>query len=123
MRLAVVGSRGFDDYERLSGLLDILHSRGVFTSIVSGGAYGADGLARKYANERGLKIVEYLPDWDKHGRSAGYIRNTEIWANADLGIAFWDGKSKGTSHSFAIAEKLGKKLYIYNYVTGNFYTY
>ena len=38
------------------------------------------------------------------------VRNKKIWEEADEGIAFWDGKSRGTKHSFKLAEKAGKDL-------------
>jgi len=36
-----------------------------------------------------------------------------------MGIAFWDGKSRGTSHSFKIAEEIHKNIIIFNYNDGN----
>ena len=51
MKVAVIGSRGFDDYERLKKVLDTLP----ITTIVSGGASGADSLSEKYADEKGIK--------------------------------------------------------------------
>ena len=83
--------------------------------IISGGAKGADSLARQYANEHAIAIVEYKPEWDKYGRAAGFIRNTDIVNNSDMIIAFWDGKSKGTKHSIGLAHKLNKQVIIIRY--------
>lgn len=120
MRLAVVGSRGFEFYDILKIVIDELRTIYPITTIVSGGAKGADHLAEIYAQENGLETDIYLADWSK-GRGAGYIRNVDIWNNSDLGVAFWDGKSKGTSHSFKLSEKQKKKLYIFNYIDIDFY--
>lgn len=115
MRLAVVGSRGFDDFEYLAEMLDTIHVFSTITLIVSGGADGADSLAARWAKENGVKMLEILPDWNKHGKAAGFIRNVAIWDNADEGIAFWDGQSKGTAHSFEIAKKQNKTITICEY--------
>lgn len=111
MRVAVVGSRTFNDYLLLLNTLDSIP----IDSIVSGGARGADSLAKKYAEASGLLIVEYLPEWDKYGRRAGFIRNVQIVDNSDLVIAFWDGISKGTGHSIDYARKIGKPLKVILY--------
>jgi hypothetical protein len=106
MKLAVVGSRSFFNYKMLSDKLSKLE----ITEIVSGGAFGADYLAEQYAKEHKLPITVFKPDWDKYGKSAGYIRNKLIVDYAEQCIAFWDGKSKGTKNTIDLAKK-EKKLY------------
>ena len=118
--IAVIGSRGFSDRKTAFYLLDKLTSNYETVSIVSGGAAGADSIAEEYAKERDFEILVFPAEWDKYGKSAGYIRNNTIWDNADIGIAFWDGQSKGTAHSFGIAKSQKKKLFVYNYVKGKF---
>lgn len=108
MKLAVIGSRGFDDYALLYVHLDSLQ----IDTIISGGAAGADSLAAKYANEHGIELIEYKPDWAKYGRGAGIVRNKLIIEDADEVIAFWDEVSKGTLHSIKLAEKAGKHVTI-----------
>ena len=41
----------------------------------------------------------------------------DIWNNSDMGIAFWDGTSTGTAHSFDITKKQSKILKVINYIT------
>lgn len=121
MKLAIVGSRGYNGWDKFSKILNIIIKKYNIKTIVSGGAKGADSLARRYAKTYNIELIEYLPDWDKYGKSAGFIRNSTIWNNSDMGIAFWDGVSKGTEHSFSIAKKQNKKLFIYDYNKDNFY--
>ena len=121
MKLAVIGSRDFNDYATLVKFIDQLRKEYNITHIVSGGANGADKLSEKYARENNIPIEIYRPDWERFGKSAGYIRNTDIWNHSDMGVAFWDGESKGTSHSFKIAKSQGKKLFIFNSKTNTFY--
>lgn len=110
MKYAVIGSRSFDDYNRLSIICDKFISNN--DTIVSGGAYGADFLAKEYSKINNINYVEYLPDWDLHGKSAGPIRNKIIVSDSDFVIAFWDGKSKGTKSSIDIAKEQKKPTLI-----------
>ena len=121
MKLAVVGSRGFTDYEILSRVIDELRKVYEITTIVSGGAKGADTLAEKYASDHGLELDIFPAKWKELGKKAGYARNHDIWNNSDFGVAFWDGQSKGTAHSFAIAKNQNKKLFVFNYSDMDFY--
>jgi hypothetical protein len=108
MKLAVVGSRDFSDYELLKSKLDIIHKTQIITLIISGGAQGADSLAEKWAKENNVKTSIFYPDWNQFGKSAGYKRNVEIVKNADAVIAFWDGTSKGTKITIDLAKTLEK---------------
>ena len=92
MRIAVIGSRGLT-VERLEDYLPI-----DTTEIVSGGARGIDACARDYALQHGLKLTEYLPEYNRYGRGAPLKRNITIIENADLVLAFWDGISHGTKY-------------------------
>ena len=113
MRVAIIGSRDFNDYELVKKTLDPVKDK--ITLIVSGGAKGADSLGDRYAQENSIPTEIFIPDWDKHGRGAGYIRNKEIVSNCDVVIAFWDGVSPGTQHSFKLSEQLNKPIKIIKY--------
>jgi predicted Rossmann fold nucleotide-binding protein DprA/Smf involved in DNA uptake len=102
MKLAIIGSRDFSDYEIVKQ--EFLKLKEV-TRIISGGAKGADALAEKISNEFDIPITIYKPDWNQFGRSAGPIRNKLIISDADYVLAFWDGVSKGTKSSIDIAGK------------------
>jgi hypothetical protein len=111
MKLAIVGSRTFNDYELLCGVIDEVKD---IELIISGGANGADSLAEKYAKDHSIPTKIYHADWNKYGKRAGYIRNVDIITNCDCVIAFWDCKSKGTKHSIDLANTQKKKLLIIN---------
>lgn len=106
MKIAVIGSRNFKDYELMKITLDEVRPQ----LIISGGARGADTLAEKYAKENGIPTLIFLADWNRYGKSAGYRRNVDIIANADCVVAFWDGVSKGTKHSIDLAYSAGKEV-------------
>lgn len=106
-RVMVAGSRGFDDYDLLAATLDRLLGGRVGAVIVSGGAKGADLLGERYAADRGLAVERHPPDWKRHGRGAGVIRNGEMVAASDMAVFFWDGASKGTADGIAKAKAKG----------------
>lgn len=101
MKVAVIGSRSL----RVDDLGKYLPD-GV-TEIVSGGARGVDTSAREYALAHGIKLTEFLPEYDKYGRGAPLRRNITIIEHADLVLAFWDGKSRGTKFVIDRCQKRG----------------
>jgi hypothetical protein len=113
MNIAIVGGRDFSDYNLLKKT--ILDSGIEIKQIISGGASGADSLACKFAQEFKIPIIEFIPDWDKYGKSAGYKRNIDIITAADWVFSFWDYKSKGTKLSIDISRQLKKPLEIIKY--------
>ncbi len=93
-RIIVCGSRGWTDRERVA---DRLFDVPTDATIVHGDTKGADRLAHQEAEKLGLLVEPHPADWDKHGKGAGPYRNTEMAKlGADLCIAFWDGRSRGT---------------------------
>lgn len=121
MKLAIIGSRNFSNRELLVATLlrhygpyDIISKKTdwSFSEIISGGAKGADSLGASFAREAFIPLVEHLPDWDKHGKSAGFIRNELIIKDADEILAFWDGVSRGTAHSLRLAKAQKKPTLI-----------
>lgn len=91
MKVAVIGSRGLT----VLNLGEYLPEG--TDEIVSGGAKGIDASAREYAQSHGIRLTEFLPEYDKYGRSAPLKRNITIIEHADLVLAFWDGSSRGTA--------------------------
>lgn len=114
MKLAIVGSRDFDDYELVDKLCAHLVERFDVKAIVSGGAKGADKLGERFARQYGLGMIVFKPDWQQFGKRAGYLRNVDIIEASNIVIAFWDGQSKGTKHSIDIATKAKKFLIVVN---------
>lgn len=106
--IVVCGGRDFDDYQRMSKILTGL----IIPSdiILCGMAKGADLLAYRWAVDNDAKVEDYPADWNKNGKSAGYIRNALMVDNATHVLAFWNGVSKGTKHTIDYARK--KKLAI-----------
>lgn len=109
MKIAIVGSRNFNDYPLLVNILNLFC---LPDEIISGGAKGADTLADNYAENNGIKFTVFKADWNKYGKSAGFIRNRLIVNAADMVIAFWDGESRGTKDTIDKAIALKKLILI-----------
>jgi len=113
MKLAIAGSRTFNDYGKLAVTI---HNHFYFVQIreiISGGAKGADFLAKKYAQQHlNIKYKEFPAEWDKYGKSAGFIRNQTIVDNCDMLLVFWDGLSRGTQDTIEKAKKAKKPTFI-----------
>jgi hypothetical protein len=110
MKLIVAGSREFGNYQLLTKHLDEINSKYGITEIVSGTAKGADSLGELYAKIHNIPIKRFPADWNKYGRSAGYIRNKDMAHYADACICFWVNKSKGTGHMINLAKEYKIRL-------------
>ena len=106
MKLAIIGSRAFNNLDRFHETLLPLKEK--IELIVSGGAKGADSIAENYAKENKIPVIIHYPDWKQYGKKAGIIRNKLIIVDSDAVIAFWDGESKGTKNSIDIAKRQTK---------------
>lgn len=104
MRVAVIGSRGL----RVDNLEKYLPKE--TTEIVSGGARGIDTCAREYAVRNNIKLTEFLPEYERYGRSAPLKRNLLIIDYADYVLAFWDCKSHGTKYVIDNCKKKNKPV-------------
>lgn len=110
MKLAIIGSRKFNDWELLATSLEP-YLKDV-DLVISGGANGADKLGEKWATLNGIETLIFLADWEHFGKRAGFIRNVDIITSCDLCIAFWDGISRGTAHSISLCNKYNKEVKI-----------
>ena len=125
LRIIIAGSRDFNDYELLKkSAIEIITKKTMLpdlTRIISGGARGADTLGERFANEMGLEISRFIPDWEGLGKRAGYVRNAEMAkfavedGNYGVLIAFWDGQSRGTKHMIDLAKRYGLEVHVVNY--------
>lgn len=100
MKVLVCGSRNFNSKEFLFKELSRVNKRREITTLIHGGARGADILAGEWAKTNSIEIVCILPDWNRYGRGAAFIRNIEMLdLEPNLVIAFPVGESKGTRHT------------------------
>lgn len=119
MKLIVAGGRDFTDSNHMDAEIKNLVLNGTIpddAELVCGMARGADATARNlWKTYYGLPVHEFPADWDKHGKAAGFIRNTEMAEFADFLIAFWDGSSRGTKHMIETMKAIGKPVIVIRY--------
>ena len=94
MRVIIAGSRGIENpYKEVC---NAVHASKLHVSVVlSGGARGIDQAGERYAEALEKPCEVFRADWSS-GKTAGFIRNSEMANTADALIAVWDGTSKGT---------------------------
>lgn len=103
MRIIVCGGRNYNNYERVCEVLNGIDREKSIKTVISGGASGADALAKKWANAHNKEFQEFPANWSIHGKSAGPKRNQEMLdAKPQLVVAFPGGR--GT------ADMVGKAL-------------
>jgi hypothetical protein len=130
LRLAIIGSRTFEDYDTLEA--EILKNFNIseIEEVISGAAPGADRLGAQFAKKYGIKLREFPADWNnlthqdakirpnKWGKlydaNAGFRRNKDIIDASDVVIAFTNG-SRGTQHSINLALQSHKKVILVSF--------
>lgn len=107
--IVIAGSRSLQNNYKAISVLDTFFKKykpSEFTA-VSGMARGIDIMARDKAIENGFTVLEYPADWERYGKSAGYIRNAEMTKISHCSLILWDGVSRGTKHMIDLCEKEG----------------
>ena len=112
MKIIIAGGRTFNNYNLIFEKCEEAFSQQTEIEVVSGIAKGADALGELYSKEKGYKLTQFAPDWNKYGKGAGYKRNEQMALYADALIAFWDGESRGTKSMIELAEKHKLKIKI-----------
>ena len=109
MKVALIGSGSFRDYDQLEKKLNKF---GV-SEVVSAGVKGPDHLAEIYAISKGLKYSVLKTHHNEDGRGTDGLRNWQISEKVDMIIAFWDGRSKETIRTIRHAMSIGKFVVVF----------
>jgi len=107
MRVLVCGGRNYGDHVHVNDVLNALHAERPISAIITGAASGADQLASKWAQRRGVRVDEYPADWRRFGLSAGPLRNKLMLdaGHPAIVVAFPGGK--GTANMVWAAKAAG----------------
>jgi hypothetical protein len=113
----ICGTRYFKNADRTAKIMekefDQLFADGHYLKAIHGGAVGVDHWANYLLTKKGGVSIEiFKPEYAKFGAAAPHIRNRRMADKADLILAFWDGKSKGTASVIKYAESRNKKYKI-----------
>ena len=112
MKVCILCSRSIDKAEVVFPAIDRFikeHGTGTLTFLL-GSAKGVDPLTKKYAEARGIDVVEFLPyhlidptvDFNS---KYFFLRTKQMIDNADRVLAIWDTKSKGTEYGIKYSQK------------------
>ena len=74
----VCGGRDFMHPIALIHMLDMYHHHYDISELIHGGARGADSMAERWAEKRDIPMKVFPAQWDKYGKSAGYVRNKQM---------------------------------------------
>ena len=114
-RVLVCGGRKYglgNDKEKLhvSQVLSALHDTRFISTVIEGGAEGADACAKIWADQASVPSQTYNADWKSHGRSAGPRRNQWMLdeGKPDLVVAFPGGS--GTADMVRRAKAAGLEV-------------
>lgn len=89
----MTGGRDYFDDDRVRETIERLAREDPETTIVEGGASGADRACRVHALRCGLSVETYPADWSRGGRSGGPRRNQRmVDSGLDLLVAFPGGR-------------------------------
>jgi len=113
MKAIIAGGRDYNLNAIDISSLETVHKNIKITEVVSGGAKGADTCGELWAKSQHLPVKRFPADWNKLGKSAGYIRNEQMAQYAKVCILFSGGK--GTDLMFDLAKKY--KLVIFDFRT------
>ena len=107
-RVLVTGSRTWTDTGTIRDALASVWGDGAAVLVSGGCPRGADRLAEACWTRWGGHVERHRADWDRHGRAAGYRRNTAmVAAGASVCLAFLRAGSPGASHTAALAQAAG----------------
>lgn len=104
MKVIVCGGRDYSNREFLFEKLQEIHSINPITCLIHGGARGVDSLAKEWALLNNIETKEYLADWNKHGKAAGFIRNKEMLKENPIAVIAFPG-GNGTQNMIDISRK------------------
>jgi hypothetical protein len=109
LRVIICGGRDYDDRRTLFTTLDRIDlERGPFDVLIHGNARGADSIADAWAKSHKVPVLAVLPDWQRHGKAAGPVRNRRMITDCapNLVIAFPGGRGTANMINQARAAKI-----------------
>jgi hypothetical protein len=113
-KVLICGDRNWSFHEPIHSFIDLLNTN---TTVIEGGARGADTIAGDYARSKKMKVTTVHANWNEYKRAAGPIRNREmLQENPDLVVGFHDDifSSKGTKDMISITRTRGFPYMVIN---------
>ena len=117
MKLCIIGSRSVSDASLILPVIDKFVADTKNPVFLIGSAKGVDPLSKKYAENHGIPVVEFVPyhlldTTVEFNSKYFFIRTKQMIDNADKVLAIWDTKSKGTHYAIKYSQKLSKPVMV-----------
>lgn len=110
VRVIICGGRDFDNVIWMRERLEDFHHRvGNITTVIHGGASGADAFAGAWARNRGIDVEVFRAEWAKDGKAAGPIRNQRMLAREPEAVIAFPG-GRGTADMVRRAKAAGVRV-------------
>lgn len=91
-RIAFTGGLDFQDVDRIWSILDKVHTKHPDMVLLHGGSkQGAELIAAKWADTRGVAQVVFKPDWKRHDKAAPFKRNDQLLDATPIGLVAFPG--------------------------------
>ena len=106
-KIAFTGGIDFNDHDGIWDRLDKVHAKHPDMVLLHGGSLrGAERIAARWADHRGVPQIVFKPDWARHGKAAPFKRNDQLLDVLPIGVIVFPGS--GISANLADkAKKLG----------------
>ena len=117
-KIAFTGGTDCNDHRAIWAALDRVRAKHADMVLLHGGSpKGAELIAAKWADARGVTHIAFKPDWDRHKRAAPFKRNDAMLETLPIGIVVFPGT--GINDNLADkARKLGIPLFDFRKVGG-----
>ena len=89
--MAVTGSKPVENAQTICTALDHVHGKYPDMVLVHGGGPGAEKIAARWAESKGVHQVVCRPDWNTHGRAAPFRRNDQLLKLLPKGLIGFPG--------------------------------
>ena len=118
LKILICGDRNYTNYDSILYSITKISLKNKLSSVIEGGAKGADRLGRQAAQAIGVpEIITFKADWEKYGKAAGPIRNRQMIkeGSPNLVLAFHSNisNSKGTKDMIFAANQAGIPIFLY----------
>lgn len=91
-RIAFTGGLEFNDHKLIWTKLDQVHAKHPGMVLMHGKSpKGAEKIASRWADHRGVSQIAFAPDWAKHGRAAPFRRNDQMLEVLPVGVLVFPG--------------------------------
>ncbi|TYC86160.1 DUF2493 domain-containing protein [Novosphingobium sp. BW1] len=91
-KVAFTGGLEFNDHLLIWAKLDQVHAKHPDMVLMHGKSpKGAEKIASRWADHRGVMQIGFAPDWPKHGRAAPFKRNDQMLEVLPIGVMAFPG--------------------------------